>query len=170
MYYKIILVFFIMTYPIYIYPLEEFVYIITKYISDLTMSIVYNTGYGNTSLEYGATEIADSVSGGDSDKGASYSNETSFGYGSYRSSSRKTSSSSSSSSSSGNASTTPPLDTPQGPTPTPTTTLSTLSFTGNGSNSSGNDSAEQPWTEPPENPPATINNPLPTEPDIVPVE
>jgi len=55
LYYKIFLVALILTYPYYIYPLEEFSYIASVYFWDVLLSVTYNTGYGNTSLEYGTT-------------------------------------------------------------------------------------------------------------------
>jgi len=52
-FYKIVLVIVILTYPYYIYPLEEWCYILSTYIWGLLTSSVYSNGYSNTSLEYG---------------------------------------------------------------------------------------------------------------------
>lgn len=54
---KIPLFFLILTYPYYIYPLEEWSYIISVYVWDVLLSVVYSNGYGNTSLEYGVSGI-----------------------------------------------------------------------------------------------------------------
>jgi hypothetical protein len=50
---KVILVLIIILYPFYIYPLEEFCYMISVYIWSLLLSNTYDNGYNNTSIEYG---------------------------------------------------------------------------------------------------------------------
>jgi hypothetical protein len=54
--FKILLIIAIITYPFYIYPLEELTYVISTYIWNLLISVAYNTGYGNLNLEYGMTK------------------------------------------------------------------------------------------------------------------
>jgi hypothetical protein len=51
--YKIILVFAILGYPFYIYALEKLSYVISVYVWDVLLSVVYDNGYNNVSLEYG---------------------------------------------------------------------------------------------------------------------
>ena len=67
--YKVILVVAILLYPFYIYPLEELSYRISSYIWALLLSVSYDNGYGNMSMEHGlslnAGEAA-SVDGGSS--------------------------------------------------------------------------------------------------------
>jgi len=52
-YIRIVLVALVMLYPFYIYPLEELLYAMSRYIWSVITSVAYNTGYGNTSMEYG---------------------------------------------------------------------------------------------------------------------
>ena len=56
MVYKVLLIIAILTYPFYIYPLEELSYVISTYIWNLLISVAYNTGYGNMNLEHGLTK------------------------------------------------------------------------------------------------------------------
>jgi hypothetical protein len=67
--YKVILVATILLYPYYIYPLEELSYRISSYLWALLLSVSYDNGYGNMSMEHGlslsAGEAA-SVAGGSS--------------------------------------------------------------------------------------------------------
>lgn len=52
-YIRFALVALVMLYPFYIYPLEELLYAMSRYIWSVITSVAYNTGYGNTSMEYG---------------------------------------------------------------------------------------------------------------------
>jgi hypothetical protein len=52
-YLKVLLIAVIILYPFIIYPLEEYIYIISTYIWDVLLSNTYDNGYGNTSIEYG---------------------------------------------------------------------------------------------------------------------
>jgi len=52
-YSKIGLVLAVLLYPFYIYPLEEISYKLSVYIWNLLISVTYDNGYKNTSLEYG---------------------------------------------------------------------------------------------------------------------
>lgn len=56
MVYKVLLIIAILTYPFYIYPLEELSYVISTYIWNVLISVAYNTGYGNMNLEHGLTK------------------------------------------------------------------------------------------------------------------
>ena len=60
LYFRIIIIAAILTYPFYIYPLEEFCYIISMYIWDILLSNTYDNGYNKTSLEYGLNGSAGS--------------------------------------------------------------------------------------------------------------
>ena len=168
MYYKFILVFFILTYPFYIYPLEEFTYRISKYLSDLTMSIAYNTGYGNTSLEYGITELTGAYDSSLPVPGAVGSTGSTGAPGSGSEEDENNYSSNSRNSRWWNwlrsRRTTPPLPTPQN-TATPTPTLSNLSFASTEGETAANFSPDESWTQPPADAPATIDNPPTEEPD-----
>jgi multisubunit Na+/H+ antiporter MnhG subunit len=59
-YFRIIIIVSILTYPFYIYPLEELSYKISVYIWDVLLSNTYDNGYNNTSLEYGLNGSAGS--------------------------------------------------------------------------------------------------------------
>lgn len=48
----------IILYPYYIYPLEEFCYMISVYIWSVLLSTTYDNGYGNTNIEYGLSGTA----------------------------------------------------------------------------------------------------------------
>jgi len=76
-YFKALLILAILLYPFYIYPLEEFCYIISVYIWDLLLSTTYDNGYANTSLEYGLSGSAGSFGSnqGGSNQGTSDSNQ-----------------------------------------------------------------------------------------------
>lgn len=49
---KFILFIIILGFPFYIYPLENFTYIICIYLYNVMVSTVYNNGYSNTNIEY----------------------------------------------------------------------------------------------------------------------
>ena len=77
-YSKIGLVIATVGYPFYIYPLEQITYILTAYIWNLLISVTYDNGYKNTSLEY-AVASGEKLSGPPvSEKPASLLNEASY--------------------------------------------------------------------------------------------
>ena len=51
-YYKIGYILVVLLYPFYIYPLEEITYQVSVYVWNLLISVTYDNGYKNTSLEY----------------------------------------------------------------------------------------------------------------------
>ena len=65
-YMKVFLVVAILLYPFYIYPLEELSYVVSTYIWDILLSITYDNGYKNTSIEYGLNGV--SGTGGSNDE------------------------------------------------------------------------------------------------------
>jgi hypothetical protein len=163
MYYKFILVAAILTYPFYIYPLEELSYRVSVYIWNLIISVAYNSGYGNTSIEYGLSSNAggnmvsssvgnlaggsDSTTGGENGvKGGKGGAGGAGGAGS------------------AGAETTPPLFIPRTLPPIPTQTLSTLQFDSTNAEPQTVDTAN--WPEPPAEEPQ-INGTTP-EPPLTP--
>ena len=77
-YYKMILVLLTITYPFYIYPLEEITYKLSVYIWNLLISVTYDNGYKNTSLAYGIAS-GEKLSGPPvSEKAASLVHEASY--------------------------------------------------------------------------------------------
>jgi hypothetical protein len=65
-------------YPFYIYPLEEIIYKLSVYIWNLLISVTYDNGYKNTSLEYGIAS-GEKLSGPPvSEKAASLLHEASY--------------------------------------------------------------------------------------------
>lgn len=77
-YSKIALILAIITYPFYIYPLEEITYKLSVYIWNLLISVTYDNGYKNTSLEYGIAS-GEKLSGPPvSEKAASLLHEASY--------------------------------------------------------------------------------------------
>lgn len=169
-YEKVLLVLAILTYPFYIYPLEELSYVVSVYLWDLVISVAYNTGHGNTSLEYGLSPNA----GGDT----SVSQTKDVAMDEKVDSGKK------------EVTPAPTLFIPRTLPPKPTATLSTLSFEATdttfsaGSGSSGPagpansladsntislaQSYEAAWTVAPSNPPK-INGPTPI-PDVTPYQ
>ena len=150
-YYRVFLILAIITYPFYIYPLEELTYQITTYIWNMLISVAYNNGYQNTSLEYGIAS-GEKLSGPDvSVKPASMVSEASYQTGSGQHSGEGSGQDS--------GQDVPPLFIPPTRPPAPVPTLSTLQF--DSSNSSDTTATIDPndWGNLPNSSPGPPNQP-----------